>query len=394
MKSTLLAITVLMAMNSNASVIKEAWNNSNNPDRMQVTRNSRNFRIGQYNYTKTFSDLPLEGQLTTRPWSGDYWPTHKGGITYRWNEGSWGSDAYGYPLLEDKEVSNIESTANLSPAEKFDLYLGRYEFPLTKYERERTNIMKTIEDSEEYDSSFEIPSWEGLCHAWAPATMAFVNPKAVTVTNKNGMEIEFGASDIKALLTYFLHYDKSSTSFFLGGRCNVDFSKLDEQLSNDEITQEQYDRKKESMKCRDTNAGAFHLVLTNQIALLDEGFVADVTRDLEVWNQPIHGYESEIISEISGKSEGAARGTVREVEIKTTMNYTTEIGHSFSQVIPSYNSNANKYYHYKIELNEKDEIIGGEWISDNRPDFLWKQTIPEFTGFFAPLKEVYEKSIL
>jgi len=393
MKSTLLAMTLFMAMNSQASVIKEAWNNSNNPDRMQVTRNNRNFRIGQYNYVKTFSDLPLEGQLETRPWSGDYWPTHKGGITYRWNERSWGSDAYGYELLESKDVSNLESTSTLSPAEKFDLFLGRYEFPLTKYERSRTKIMKTIESSDEYDSDFEIPSWEGLCHAWAPATMAFQNPGPVTLTNESGLEIEFGASDVKALLTYFLHYDKSSSSFFLGGRCNVNFEDLDQELNNGEITQEEYDRKKESMKCRDTNAGAFHMVLTNQIALLNEGFVADVTRDFEVWNQPIHGYESVILSEISGKSEGAAPGTVREVELQTTMNYTTEINQSYSQVIPSYSSNASKYYHYRIELNDKDEIIGGEWLEDNRPDFLWKQTIPEFTGFFAPLKEIYEESI-
>jgi hypothetical protein len=393
MKLSLLAMTLFMAMNSQASVIKEAWNNSNNPERMQVTRNSRNYRIGQYNYVKTFSDLPLEGQLETRPWSGDYWPTHKGGITNRWNDRSWGSDAYGYDLLETKDVSSLESTAELSPAEKYDLFIGKYDFPLTKYERNRTKILKTVESSDEYDSSFEIPSWEGLCHAWAPATMEFENPKAVTLTNESGLEIEFGSSDVKALLTYFLHYDKSSTSFFLGGRCNVNFEELEQQLYNDEITQEEYDRKTESMKCRDTNAGAFHMVLTNQISLLNEGFVADVTRDLEVWNQPIHGYESEVISEISGKTEGAARGTVREVELKTTMFYTTEINHSFSQIIPGYDSNASKYYHYRVELNDKDEIIGGEWLSDNRPDFLWKQTIPEFTGFFAPLKEIYEESI-
>ena len=35
------------------------------------------------NLTLNFHDLPTSASLST-PWSGDYWPTYKGGITYRW----------------------------------------------------------------------------------------------------------------------------------------------------------------------------------------------------------------------------------------------------------------------------------------------------------------------
>ena len=35
-------------------------------------------------YTTVFNELPLEGEIHNKPWSGDYWPTQKGGISYRW----------------------------------------------------------------------------------------------------------------------------------------------------------------------------------------------------------------------------------------------------------------------------------------------------------------------
>ena len=394
MKTTLSTLLVLVSLNSSASVLKEAWNNSNNPTRMQVTRNGQNYQVGNYNYQNNFYDLPLSGELETKPWSGDYWPTHKGGITNRWYSDSyWESNDYSYDIISNDEAKSIIDTEHLSPAEKYDIFIGRYDFPLTKHERSRTKIMRTVVDSTEYDPGFDIPTWEGLCHAWAPATLAYVNPSPVTLENKDGIEVRFGSSDVKALLTFFLHYDKSAANFFLGGRCNTSFDDLLDQLRSGGITQAEYDRQVNSSKCRDTNAGAFHMVLTNQIALLDEGFIADVTRDLEVWNQPVHGYDSKVIKETLGASRGAARGTVKEIEIVTHMYYTVEVGTSWYFLDDYDQSESVLTYHYTLELNKNNEIIGGEWISDERPDFLWKQTTPEFSGFFKQLEEIYNKSI-
>ena len=395
MKTLLASFLILVSVNSPASVIKEAWNSVNNPNRMQVTRNNRRYEVGKLNYKKNFYELPLTGKLETTPWSGDYWPTHKGGITFRWNDSDtyWEQDNYSYDLMTSVDAKGLISTESLSPAEKYDLFIGNYDFPLTKHERKRTKILKTIEDSSEYDPDFEIPSWEGLCHAWAPATLAYSNPKPVTLKNKDGIEVAFGSSDIKALLTYFLHYDKSAANFFLGGRCNTDFEKLRSDLRSGEITEEEFEAQMNSPKCRDTNAGAFHMVITNQIALLNEGFIVDVTRDLEVWNQPVHGFDSKILKEFNGASEGAARGTVKEVEILTQMYYTVEIDQEWTMVTPNYNSESSKSYHYRVELNMFNEIIGGEWIGSERPDFLWKQTIPKFSGFFKDLEKIYNESV-
>lgn len=387
MKTQLIAgLILLTSLTANAGDNKRAWDNDNNPNKMGFDYITRT-----YSYDNTFEALPLEGSLTKAPWSGDYWPTYKGGITYRWNSDKSTNENIAYDLNEATNIKSLDALSKLSPSEKYDLFLGRTDFPLTSYERERTNVLKTIPGTDAYDSSFKIPTWEGLCHAWAPATILFDSPSPVVVKGLSGQEIPFGASDIKALLTYHLHHNKAQTQF-LGGRCNVDLADLKRQLQRGEITKAQYNRVAENGACEDTNAGAFHIVLTNQIALKDQGFIADVTRDLEVWNQAVHSYETSIISTKMGASKKAAPGTVKEITVLTKMHYTVEIQHSYDET-SEYNSTYTKSYRYTLELDKNGRIIGGEWISEDRPDFLWKQDLPKWDGFFAPLEEIYKASV-
>jgi len=379
-------LILLSSITAHSSEEKRAWDRKNSPRNMGYDYITRT-----YDYNVKFEELPKTGELSTTPWSGDYWPTFKGGITYRWNQRGTTQTKAGYKFEKNAELLSLEELKKLSPAEKYDLFLGRTDFPLTTYERNRTNVLKTIPGSSEYNSSFKIPTWEGLCHAWAPATILFENPKAVTVTGANGMEIPFGASDLKALLTYHLHHNNAQTQF-LGGRCNVDLAELKRKVQKGEMTQVEYDRIADNGECEDTNAGAFHIVLTNQIALKDAGFIADVTRDLEVWNQAVHGYDTRVLSVKEGASQKAAKGTVKEITVSTKMYYTVEIAHSWLET-SAVNSSYVKEYRYTLELNAQGNIIGGEWISEDRPDFLWNQTLPAWEGFFAPLEEIYNASI-
>ena len=86
--------------------------------------------------------------------------------------------------------------AALSPSEKYDLYLGDLDFTLLS--EEKGQIMKTVKVPR-YNKDFKIPEWEGLCHAWAPATIHYKNPEPVEVIGRLGHVIPFGSSDIKAL---------------------------------------------------------------------------------------------------------------------------------------------------------------------------------------------------
>ncbi len=358
----------------------ERWDEQNKPELLE------------FDYNRTFSALPLQGKLKVRPWSDDYWASMNGGISYRWAvPGKDKVTKIAYPLVDPNNLSERDLYL-LSPSEKYDLFIGDTKFSLTNYERKRTKALAMIKGTPEYDPNVDIKAWEGICHAWAPATLGYENPRPVFMTGKLGHLIPFASSDIKALLSLNVDInDKDTKTKFLGSRCNLDFKPLLEQYRNGSISEEEINRQINTAECNDTNAGTFHIVLTNQISLKNEGFVIDRTRDLEVWNQPVYAYVSEILGARDGASPGAAPGTVKEISVETNLFYISEASPAFSEKI---NDKTVKtvLYRYRLELDRNGQIIGGEWLGYERPDFIYKQTVPAFTGFFKPLEEIYKRS--
>ncbi len=354
-KISLIAFSLLLLIgcgqSQNSSATREAWNEANDPLNLE----------GEFE--RKLDLLPLEGALEVQPWSDSYWPSYEGGVGARWVVGETGFD---YPTHNKRQIGrmSLAKLAELSPAEKFDVLNGDYRYATVKSERNRT--------------SPDNQHWEGICHGWAPAAIAFAEPKSVLATSDAGVEVPFGSSDIKALLSLYVGNHGNSAFRALGARCNYDLTENPEFASRPE--------------CRDTNAGAFHIVLTNYIALLKQAFVADVTRDQQVWNQPVHGFSTVVVS-TQDPSEGAAPGTVKEAVIETQMAYSLEISPEWDAVVGTDGqSNELKTYKYRVELNAEGEIIGGEWMQEDRPDFLWTQDKPEFTARFAKLAELYELS--
>jgi hypothetical protein len=361
---------------SSTSSLQEAWNASNNPN-----------LVSGPDYVSDFSKLPLNGDADHKGWSDDYWATYLGGISYRWQ-----SRQVSYNLEDFSEVSDTNFT-KLSPAEKYDLVMNRMDFPTVQSERERTRILKTVRNAPEFEEGYEIPGWEGLCHGWAPAALNFKEPsKPVTRKLPNGNSVTFYSADIKALLTYYQQEkgNRSTRTSFISERCNENFSDLDKQLAAGEITKEEWTAERESSKCKDMNAASLHLILANEIGLKKIGFVVDVTRDFEVWNQPVNSFRSTVVSESDKAGEGAAPGTVREVTVRTRMNYSVEVKPS---AYPVGVVEQHKDYEYVLELDAAGKIIGGRWITEDRPDFAWRESTPVFQGYFRVLKNIYEQSL-
>ncbi|RLA63891.1 MAG: hypothetical protein DRQ88_01245 [Epsilonproteobacteria bacterium] len=370
MKMIALIFSLLLTINAQAA----NWNRANSP---------ANF---DREYKTSFWFLPKEGKVKRRPWSGDYWPTYKGGITYRWADDSVSKDSqrYFYRINKLRSIGTRDSDIyQLSPAEKWDLYRGDTNWSLTNLERDRTKIY----------TKNDIPEWEGLCHGWAPATLLYKNPKPITVIGAKGHKIEFGSADIKALMTYHMHLNKKgSKTNFLGSRCNLDFKKIGNELRDGVISRSKYNNLIGSVKCgQDTNAGAFHTVLANEIGKRKTGFVMDATRDAEVWNHAIYSYKTKVLSKSKSISRGAARGTKKEVTVKTTIIYITEVSQRWRK---NWTNNAFKKvtYKYVLELGSFGRIIGGRWLSFKRPDFIWKQTIPSYRGILSGLDKIIKKS--
>lgn len=343
----LFALTSLSYASPNQ--IEEAWENISDPE------------IMSYFFTRSFKELPLQGKVlpSTKYWSGDYWALRNGNINFRW----YAKKKIGFnhisPTKERARKMTIPELAELAPSEKYDLFTGRYDYPLRD---EVTRI-----------SDPEAEIWEGICHGWSPATMNHEEPIPKLMKNPDGIEIPFGSTDIKALISYYYAYGfQTPTTNQMGLRCfRGGFFNREHDCWDD------------------MNAGAFHIVLANRIGIDGKGFVADLQRYKEVWNHPINKYTS-VVTDQYGPDGNNAPGTVKVVRVRTTVTYIDENGHDWQPV----HGTAKQFektivYEYELDLDGFGKIIGGLWISKARPDFLWMKAKPfKFEGKLSRLGEL------
>lgn len=313
-------------------------------------------RMSKY-FKKRFSRLPLFGQAigSEKYWSSDYWPLNKGNINYRWNSERPRGFDLDSPDREEVLRMDLEELKSLAPSEKYDLFMGKYQYPLKKMVSKRTSPTRK--------------DWEGICNGWAAATLNHNEPTEKVMTNPDGVKIPFGSSDIKALLSYFYayHYDPVSTHQ-MGRRCSRGKFCSD-----------------------DMNAGAFHIVLANKLGLKGQGFIADIERGREVWNHVVYSYRTEIIDSHLSPARHSAKGTVKVIRVKTNMRVVFNIGDN--SWFPVRGTNLQTYrdeeYEYDLDINKYGNIIGGDWRSKKRPDFLWLvRAAGNFSGTFSRLEEL------
>lgn len=310
---------------------------------------------------KAFYLLPQKGDVRNgeKFWSGDYWALNKGNINVRWNSVTQEGWDYQSPTRDELLFMTPEQIAELSPAEKFDLYLGRYDYPLKQ---------EVYSYSNRYAQD-----WEGICNGWAPASMNHNEPTPKTVTNPDGIIIPFGSSDIKALLSYYYAFiHKIENTQQMGRRCprGNGWFNWNGDCKND------------------LNAGSFHIVMTNKVGRRNESFLVDIERYKEVWNHPIVGYVSRVEGEMPVERNAPA-GTAKTLKVRTKVSYVNESEKNSWNPVRNTADQALivRDYSYLIHLDIKNDIIGGEWLSQDRPDFLWTMgPTQQFNGLIDGLK--------
>lgn len=314
-----------------------------------------------YHFKKKFFELPLSAKLPLKEnyWSGDYWALNQGNINYRWNARKKTGFGYKSPTQEEAQRMSILELSELSPSEKYDLFTGSYDYPLK-------NEVNKIADPEAL-------IWEGICHGFSPASMNHKEPRPKLMRNKDGIDIPFGSTDIKALLSYYYAYGyRSPDTHQVGRRCFKDKANAN--------TPECID---------DLNSGAFHLILSNRLGLEKKSLIADFERYEQVWNHPIVSYDSKVIKESPPRASAASSAMV-EVHLKTALTYVDRNGNDWLPVIGTkLQSYKTVSFEYTIEVDSEGNIVGGEWISERRPDFLWYTLKPRrFEGSLSQLGEL------
>lgn len=334
-------------------------------------------RLAGTNVLTTFNALPKVGSLADSRlgWSETYWPSNKGGVAYRWNHPD--PKPFKYHLHTKEELLRMseEELSRLSPAELYDISNDDYDYSLTR-------------------KAFGLYSprdlwWEGICHGWAQAAINYPEPEPIVYTNKSGINVPIGASDIKALLAMHEAYNYKGEKFgFAGRRCKVRGKVVGEADDRDAPSDRAYPVAElaESPDCKDVNAGSFHVIISNMIGLHGKGFVADIDRFNDVWNQPIVGYKTEVLSEETVPTPMAVSGVAKRLKVRLAMTYGEELkfytpelaaqGHlNFVSKKPVTLTPHQKFlvrtYEYYVDINSSGSVVGGEWITQTRPDFMW-----------------------
>lgn len=383
MRATIVPALILMSV---ASAHAARWDKTNDPFKFS--------KVTGKALTAKLTSLPLKAKLTNSHmiWSDTFWPSNMGSIAYRWNAEP-NPELFKYKLMTKAEIEKADITEleRLSPAEKYDIFMGNYNYPLTK---------KVLSKNSPKDLW-----WEGICHGWAMAAVSHAEPSRVNLTNKDGIVVPFGSSDVKGLLDLYYAEDHKTNSYSrLGNRCRVAGKVTGEDYPEDRVRTMPSARDANSKDCADVNAGSFHMALTNMIGLQDRGFVADVDRFNDVWNQPVGAYSAEIVGERAPTPREASIGAAKILQVKMDMTYGEELNllspdyageeGGFMSMDPVTNTPdqtfTTRYYEYTLEIDAAGNIIGGEWISETRPDFLWiKGKAERFTGRFSGLNQIY-----
>lgn len=305
----------------------DSWDGFNNP-----------FRIDK-NFEDRFQYLPLFGDTSKSGfgWPAYYWANNKGGIAQRWSSNNPQNFKYESPSLYTLKMMSESQINELSPAEKFDILNGRYDYPTV--EKVWGQTRKGAKE------------WNGICHGASPAGLNHKEPKLKVLTNQDQVKITFYSSDIKALAAYYYAKISDTSVTQIGKRCFAShFNPF------------------KGKGCSDVHPASMHIIMTNRLGLTSKGYIADIDRLKQVWNHVAVKFDAKVISSVNIEKNPSHK----MVHILSKVSYTGGVDPSMNAILGTKNEKWDiREYEYKLELDANGKIVGGEWISDERPDFIW-----------------------
>ena len=146
------------------------------------------------------AELPRTGEARNIPWAGNYWPVYEDSINKKWAGA--GSDAASTKYGKAFGVTGVEDA--VSRYHGIDAQSTRTACTTDEPVQQRSSASRA-RCAPGQTSGRCIPTWWGICHAWAPAAILLPEPKKAVTYNG----VEFKVQDIKALLT--LVHDRTET---------------------------------------------------------------------------------------------------------------------------------------------------------------------------------------
>lgn len=318
-----------------------------------------NFYVLRDDYSRGASPLS--------PWPSSYWATYEDGINYAWRDDE-PSPSEKFALAHKKNVKQLQDAVSRSTG-----ILSESKSRSCK----KNSECKSLKDGSKCGirsgerSGYCIPTWYGICHAWAAA--AIMEPEPKCNVEKNGVTLR--PLDIKALMSQV--YDSADVDvLFTGSR----FDGPDYPEYTDE-----YGRYEDPTR-RSIGAGFFHIAVANIMGKHKKSFILDVASNSEVWNQPMRDYkvlQMELVDikaasrEAFGTSYYPFNDDVKYLAYTELALRWIDESEEDGELVATGRvdkSTYTNYYYYYLELDAGHNIIGGEWLYESlydHPDFLW-----------------------
>jgi hypothetical protein len=335
------------------------------------------------------------GSCEVLPWSGDYWPTYKDGINAIWKDGD-ASPAEKYATAFGIDVDAFKDGISLSTGVLSESYTEC--IVDSDCDVLGDGSVCGIRDGE--SGGYCIPTWHGICHAWAAAALYEAEPKCDVVKNN----VTFHSVDMKALISQL--YDGAAIDVvFTGARFNGPDSPEE---------MDEYGRYVDAARA-DINPAFFHIAAANALGKHQKTFIVDVSSDSQVWNQPVQIYEvleAKIVDPSALSLEYFNTATYpfnddMSFLAKCTMRLTWT-AESIEDGALTTTGRIEAYtvyedYEYCLELDANYTIVGGEWLDSScksHPDFLWfpadkptDDTVTDTGISYADLLDLIEQSL-
>ncbi|MCO5143248.1 MAG: hypothetical protein M9962_09190 [Oligoflexia bacterium] len=315
-------------------------------------------------------------------WASSYWPMYKGGVAYRYRDRLF-TPSKDWMVNYSHFLSTVTLPSDLSATEKLEKVFGDFS--------RKVSFHQWSQGKWYYDQYRIVEDWMGICHGWSQAAHMLARPKKtvpISYVNSFGQieTMEFYPSDIKALASQ-IWADFDYSTRFVGSRCDVENLVRDE---NGRV------RDPNHPECEDTNPATFHLSLVNQIGLMGRSFTLDSVNSSEVWNYPIKNYQISYFDVQTEQTSDDWKSLLVRKEIYNNDPYQKYRSNDVAYILGAKASvrvlsdeeepSTDKVdgveqdvyldfsFSYDLELDENFEVIGGEWRSENFPDFLWVAT--------------------
>jgi len=194
--------------------------------------------------------------------------------------------------------------------------------------------------------------WGGNCHGYTASSMNYTEPQERIIDG-----VLFTQPEIKSLMNYY--YDDIMGGLItdiIGSRC-----KSVSQLSYTEsILNQIYNVE----LCRGMNPASLHISLKRLVGNHREPFGMDMDNSDHVWNVPVVGYTSRTL-DYHNDNIYHIKTEIIYLDYQTPDEDTDTMGRSgqkFGKMI----------IEYTLHIDDNGKIIGGDWISNKYPDFIWR----------------------